>query len=317
MTQQCGDDLIAARRFTDLCHTHMSEIFSGGQLPLTDVLGRLDEIKTEAKSLRARSIYKTAQTVIDDLTGRRSVAACAGSVLVLQKLIQQYEGGLSEIAPVMHRREKVVKAAVNGPAIISDMARQREAVQTLSPLIKFAGKDDQANLVTLVNLAANSAGGSQEIPGKQRIDIIMPGLTNHWLRLARAQSKSISVSAALDEALLETGALKKIQKQIKLLGEILISQSIELPEKRADKGLSRSAHMAITAKQSDKMMHILISCEGAAPRNVDINPIITNLEDVAGQARLLIETDLLKFEIRDIPCFVDIDAGERVREVAQ
>lgn len=316
MTEQCGDDLIAARKFTDLCQKHMSEIFSGGQLPLSNVIGRLSEIQNEAKAMRARSIYKTAHDVIGDLTERRSVVACASSVLVLQKLIRQYESGLSEIAPVERTEIAAKPSKRTGPIIVTDMTQQRIAAQTLAPLIKFADRRDKSSLIKLVNFAANSAGKTEQNPGKRRIDIMMPGLTNHWLRLARTQNKSISVSAALDEALLETSTLKTLQKEIRTLGEVLIAQSIETPDARALKGLNQSAHIAVTAKQNGKMLDLHISCEGPLPKIEALKAIAANLKDVSGQVTFSSKDEVLHFEIKDISCFTDLKADALVKEVA-
>ena len=157
MVEKCGDDLVAARRFVNLCSNHMREIFSGGSLPLTDVINQLADIQSMAKIVQARAIYKAAQTVIDDLTKRHSVEECAGSVLELQGLIRQYEKGLNEIEP------KVVAAVVKLASItpsqnilpMAESTRQRRAAQILKPLIKFANPDEQSSLVQLMSFAAN------------------------------------------------------------------------------------------------------------------------------------------------------------------
>lgn len=300
MPDKCGDDLIAARKFMNLCRDHMSEIFSGGQIPVLDVVEKLSEIQSHAKLLHARSIYRSAQDVIDDLTGRRNIQACAGSVLVLQKLIRQYETGLSEIAPVAP--QVLPKKPVNpvGPIVVSDLAQQKQAADILTPLVKFAEKDDRDGLVALINLAANQARPAQKKNPKtaQKMDIILPALTNHWLRLARTQDKSISVSSCLDDIELDRSRLRQLQAGLKHLGELLISQSVETPELRESRQLSRSAHLALTARQTDSQLEILLSCEGQQPRQSDFDLISKTLMRGAGiQPHIRIEDGLIQVEM--------------------
>ncbi len=304
MSQKCGDDLIAARRFTNLCRDHMSEIFSGGKLPLLDVIERLSQIQSQAKLMHARSIYRSAQDVIDDLTRRQCAQACTSSVLVLQKLIHQYETGLSEIAPVAE--QVVSKTILNpvGPAVVSELAAQKQARKVLAPLVKFADDKDQQNLISLIKFAANEARPRPVISqslAKQKIDVILPSLTNHWLRLARTQNKSISVSSAFDSAYLAPGRLKHLQTGLKHFGELLITQSVETPEKREARGLSRSAHLALTARLSGQGLGVLLSCEGIELRSSDFNLIAQTLNKAAGiTTEMTFEADLIRLELSNL-----------------
>lgn len=298
MSQKCGDDLIAARRFMNLCRDHMSEIFSGGKLPLLDVIERLGQIQGLAKLMHARSIYRSAQDLIDDLTRRRSAQACASSVLVLQKLIQQYETGLSEVAPVADRVISASQTNPVGPALISDLAAQQQARTILNPLIKFADSSDQGNLTSLINLTSNEVPpqiARRKIAPAQNVDVILPLLTNHWLRLARTQKKSISVSSSIDNAQLGQEQLKHLQTGLKHLGELLITQSVETPDQREARELSRSAHLALTARQSEQNLEILLSCEGVEPRKSDFNLIAETLEKTVGiKTELTSDSDLIR-----------------------
>lgn len=315
MKEKCGDDLVAARRFMNLCQGHMSEIFSGGQLPLIDVVHRLSDIQSQAKLMHARAIYRSAQNVIDELTLRKCPQSCAASALVLQKLIRQYETGLSEIAPVkIHPSEIKVSAAKKplssnpvGTDIVYDFTLQKMAADTLAPLVKFSDGKDRDNLVSLLDLAANearprtqnsnpAAKTTPKISKSQKIDIILPSLTNHWLRLARTQGKSISVSSAIDDALVKTETLKTLHIGLKKLGEVLISQSVEKPDVRAGKELSRSAHLAITGRQSAGGFELLASCEGVAPRAEDIALVKAILQSIDITATLESDEQLVRVE---------------------
>jgi len=300
MSDKCGDDLIAARKFMNLCRDHMSEIFSGGQIPVLDVVDKLGEIQSHAKLMHARSIYRSAQDVIDDLTGRRNVQSCAGSVLVLQKLIRQYERGLSEIAPVAKQVIRQVRENPVGLAVISELSQQKQAAETLRPLVKFAAPEDRQDLNTLLKLAANEArpAARKSSVTNQKIDVILPMLTNHWLRLARTQGKSISVSSCLDDMEMDRTGLWQLQAGLKHLGELLISQSVETPDIRESRSLSRSAHLALTARQTDGGLEVLLSCEGQSPRDSDFALISETLEKSAGyKPHIHMEDNLIRIEM--------------------
>ncbi len=274
MSQRCGDDLIAARRFTDLCQAYMSEMFSGEALDFTDVVSKLAEIQSGAKLMHARSIYKSAQTVIEDLTKRQSADSCANSVLVLQKLIRQYEAGLSEIAPVV-QKPAALPETPKGPAVVSEMAQMQTAADNLRPLLKFADETEKPGLVRLLSLAANDRAPR---PGRrEKFEMIMPGLTNHWLRLARANDKSISVSVSSAETALESTVLRQLETKLKTIGETLILSCIDLPDERAQQGLSRSAHLAVTAKTNGQYMDVLLSCDACLPSGFSFEPSGDNL----------------------------------------
>jgi len=302
MTETTGDDLIAARRFINLCQSNMFEIFSGKKLPLSDVVTRLIDIQSDAKLMRARSIFRAAQTVIDDLTQRQSVSECVNSVLTLQNLIRQYESGLSEIVP-RSTSKAVPKSVVkprSGPAIISDLARQTEAAKIMGPLIKYADKNDQKNLISLLSKAANDKPRAA-IKSKQKFDVIMPNLTNHWLRLARANDKSISVSVAADDVNVDASILKDIQSVLLKLGNALVMDCVATPEARAAQQLSQSAHMAVTTRMKEDGLDILISCEGDL-RPDSLNPEIeAGINSLGGQFTLSEEPNLVRAEMYRIP----------------
>ena len=305
MTDKCGDDLIAARRFTNLCQAHMSAIFSGGKLPLLDVITRLSEIQSHAKLMHARSIYRSAQDIIDELTVRKSAQACAASVLVLQKLVRQYEKGLSEIAPIVVPVSKPVDATVKGPAIVTDLAQQKSAARTLTPLVKFAQGKDRAGLVSMIKYVVNETKSAPKKPKSdvvQNVESLLPDLTNHWLRLARSQEKSISVSSALDDISLTSGRMKTLQKAMLHMGELLITQSVENPHKRAAKSLSQSAHLAITGRKSEDQFNILISCEGNLPSADDFKMIAQSMTGIEVTARLEDEDQLIKIQLTGKVC---------------
>ena len=134
--------------------------------------------------------------------------------------------------------------------------------------------------MSLIDLAANEARPAVGVPQKsseQNIDVILPALTNHWLRLARTQGKSISVSSSLDDVQMKRAPFKQLQTGLKHLGELLISQTVETPDVRASRSMSRSAHLALTARISSDGLDVLLSCEGPSPRESDFDLISETL----------------------------------------
>ncbi|NNE59083.1 MAG: hypothetical protein HKN36_13330 [Hellea sp.] len=316
MTDRCGDDLIGARKFMTVCQTHMREVFSGGQLPMEDVIMRLGEIQDHAKLMHARAIYKSAQFVIDQLTGHASLSDCASSVLVLQKHIRQYECGLSEIAPI-NAAANSPQMTPTGPPIVSNIARQKTAINVLEPLIALAPTEDQPALTRLVSIAANDQPKAAAPLSKSqfdKLDSIFPGLTNHLLRQARVQGKSVSVSVASDEVFLDGDQLNILSEKLIELGDALITETVESTEIRSSQGLSQSAHIAITARQSHQKLSILVSCDGTALSTPSISRLT---KGVKGDMRFAISSKgrLNQVELQNIICST-IDRNPVRREAA-
>ena len=98
-----GDDLTVARRFCDSVQGELEgliEAVCAQPCAAPDVLiGSLDKIQAGAKSLRARAIFRAAQTVVNAVNDRAPLPTVQGRVLSLNTLFLQYESGLNEIAP--------------------------------------------------------------------------------------------------------------------------------------------------------------------------------------------------------------------------
>ncbi len=302
MVEKCGDDLVAARRFMNLCSNHMREIFSGGSLPLTDVINRLADIQSQAKIMQARAVYKAAQTVIDDLTKRCSVEACAGSVVALQGLIRQYETGLNEIVPkIIPAIVKPVMNFENSNILpMAENVRQKQAAQILKPLVKFADPAEQVPLVQLLSYAANDQVAKPKLR-RSKIDAIMPGLTNNLLRLARTDGKSVSISYASDESLLDQAVLNLLQNQIENMGKAMIKHCVETPLSRQEKGQSQSAHLAITSRINGDRLDVLVSCDGVSSQTFEGTDLISALAELGAQSLVSTKDGLTRIEIYHIP----------------
>ena len=317
MVEKCGDDLIAARRFTNLCTGHMREIFSGGSLPLTDVITRLADIQSQAKIMQARAVYKSAQTVIDDLTKKCSVEACAGSVLVLQRLIRQYETGLNEVMPQVTATTVKPKTQTHPRPIspINDRVEQSQAAAILKPLIKFADPNEQVHLVSLLSLAANDQVSKPKVRSN-KIDSIMPSLTNNLLRRARTDGKSVSISYASDNSALDETILNQLQAQLESAGNTLIQTCVGTPSSRQEKGQSQSAHLAITSKADGDKLGVLISCDGVAAHALEGDMVLPSLAELGVQSMISVKDGLTRFEIFQIPYSIDTGIRRPKREAS-
>jgi len=155
-----GDDLTAARRFCNTVRSDMSALIDGvcaRPCAAPDVLIRsLDSIQSGAKQLKARSIFRAAQTVVNAVNDRAPIPTVQGRILSLNKLIAQYETGLNDIAP---RPANGVLADDDLPALLptgeTDLdARYNAARDALAPMMGLSRKGpERDNLVSLANFS--------------------------------------------------------------------------------------------------------------------------------------------------------------------
>lgn len=95
--------------------------------------------------------------------------------------------------------------------------------------------------------------------------------------------------------------LNHLQTGLKHLGELLISQTVETPDQRESRHLSRSAHLALTARQSGSCLDVLLSCEGIEPRHSDFRLIAETLKKAVGiDIKLSCEDDLIRVHLSNL-----------------
>ena len=159
-----GDDLTAARRFCTTVRSDITSLMDGvcaQPCAAPDVLiGSLVSIQSGAKQLHARAIFRAAQTVVNAVNDRAPLPTVQGRLLSLNKLITQYEAGLTDIAPRPANGDLAQQIDVQAPAPVStgprgtcsDLdVRYAAARQALAPLMGFAKGPERQSLVQLAD----------------------------------------------------------------------------------------------------------------------------------------------------------------------
>jgi|GEM_PF-2793259 len=159
-----GDDLTAARRFCNSVRSDMSALIDGVSAQpcaAPDILiGSLDSIQSGAKQLKARAIFRAAQTVVNAVNDRAPLPTLQGRILSLNKLFTQYEDGLDDIAPrpangALADHELLPKLSETKSHDEALDARYTAARQALAPLMGFT--QDRPEREDLIKLAGFTA----------------------------------------------------------------------------------------------------------------------------------------------------------------
>lgn len=287
-----GDDLVAAREFSNLCHNNLVPFLTAQALEKSDVVKVLKTIRQQAKKLRARAIVRASQNAIDEFCSARSGAQSAGALLRLNKLVCQYTEGLNEVAPLQALSVQDMYDA--------EYASLSAAREIFAPLQRFAqGPKETALLSRLATMGVTIDG---EAAASESFDELMPEITDESLRKARENSKSVSVSYATDDITMDEDLAQDLQSALMEICNGLIQRSIEPPLRRQNQGLSSAAHIAITAKARARMFDVLVTCEGPLPSKTLLQgPVFEVLRDRGVQIRLSSSETLVRVDITGLP----------------
>lgn len=260
-----GDDLIDARDFVNSTISALDSLLSGGRLNPEAAMSSLKEIRLDARTLSAKAIARTAQSVLECYEENYAQPKIDGRLMSLYKLTLQYAEGLNEIAPVI--TSLPIQGEVKNIPVLSAEAQYETARETLIPLIKFSG--DAAPALQRL------AGLNLDIPVKTSerqvsFESLMPNITDIALRTARLQNKSVSISYAADGLSLADSQVEAVRGQLEDIITRLVRTHIAKPEARLAKGLSRGGHIDISATQIAQRLDIQIECDG---ETVNISPL--------------------------------------------
>ena len=286
-----GDNLEAAREFVSRCTGDIARLISG-EINSRDAVSILSGIETAAGHMHARAISRIARQARDEFKFQRVKPVQSGSLLALNKLITQYEAGLSEIETTNQANADRTQSR--------DQAEFDRASKTLKGLLSFAGSDPHKSaLESLIRF------GGGEVPLKPEympFETAVSDITEEILRTARQTKKSVSISTACEDVSLTNTQLQRLENLLVMIGRCLVRDSIDPPDIRASRGQSRSAHIALTATQKDDMIHILLTCEGKLPsRRMLTAPETHALRENGMQAGLQYEDGRVQIALADIP----------------
>lgn len=247
-----GDDLARSRLFALKAGAEMTAIVEASRdlSPSTGLKAegrdpvwlceKLSIIQREAKRARARAVYRSAQDVLA-LIQRCNVhmpinwTRVDGRLFVLNKLLSQYEDGLSELERQSPPDLLTSPTTSIEGAPSSDIAVevtfdpvQEIAKQTLASLLPHARDDERAALQSLIDLThddvsvetdeildANVASEPPKSdPAPDRIEWIMPALVQDLLEVGRDYGKLFSVSHTLDDVLIAAGQSDQVRARL-------------------------------------------------------------------------------------------------------
>ena len=301
-----SDDLTAARRFCDTVRSDMSSLIEGvcaQPCAEADVLiGSLVRIQSGAKRMHARAIFRAAQTVVNAVNDRAALPSVQGRILSLNKLITQYEMGLSDIAPRPANGESADLAPeANKTAPDTLDKRYADARAALAPLMQFAKPGVERDSLSALSgfktgeitsqetvdpnqglvsdetpLDASSAASLPSAPrsapaftNAQNVairpldfEILMPSFITHALQEARQTDKTVSVSYAADGVSLSACQVPALQNTLNHIAKTFVRSVLERPETRRGRGDSGAGHIALTAAQTQDTLSISIECPG-------------------------------------------------------
>ena len=197
-----GDDLERARRFCDAARRDMDAVVHAAREEASDpgrdphwLCERLTRIQRGAKRARARAVYRSAQDAMglihcDGPHLPIDWTQVDGRLIVLNKLLTQYEAGLAELESAARPRLPDVAA--------NDTARWAAARDTLAALTARLQPVDAPALARLMALDAQDCEAAAPAPTGEPLDDAMPELVQRLLGCGRTFGKTLSVSYAVD-----------------------------------------------------------------------------------------------------------------------
>lgn len=269
-----GDDLEHAHIFVTSALSDMDLLLSDLRLDRERALKTVTSVQNGAKTMKARGISRAATAVIRSYRDHHQQPKIDGRLMALYKLVVQYNDGLNEIAPLVQvpKLSEELGDASNSQATDHKLA-YAQAKTTLSELLPLAQNESQA-LQRLMDLDLSINPNLDSEPQRATqvsFESLMPDITDAALRSARGQGKSVSISYAADNLLIENSQVNQVRGELDRIVERLVKGKIGTPQQRQNAGLSRSGHIDVSAKQSLKGLNISVLCEGETieftPRN--------------------------------------------------
>lgn len=325
-----GDDLTAARHFSTLCEDNLRILTSPDTLR-SDYLSSLTTIHDQAIALNARAISRAARLALDEHHHDLSRPRHQGNVLVLNKLIHQYRTGLEEIGSrqsetLLTENMREAKVETSDPTLDrqarDEVEAHIDAHETLKPLIKFAETEsDRTSLLKLMSL--HVVPSPQQVLDADMIEweTIIQNITAESLRMAREYNKTVSISHAGDMDEIDADIAASLEPVINDICASLVLNSVEDADLRQSRGLSRSAHIAITSRNQGSKFDVLIVCEGRSHAHIlwD-NHVSEPIEKLGATLNKSYADGLARTEITGLPIHVKLNSimgSTRLKNVNQ
>lgn len=130
-----GDSLKAASRFVSQSMTSLDDLMTTTPLNHGTAINHLASLQSRAKTMRARSIYRAAQTAVDMIHKGDEPQRVQSEFVLIRSLVEQYKSGLDELlneAPSTDRDAEIKE--VSAPRTIS-LAHETPSVSPVNDMI--------------------------------------------------------------------------------------------------------------------------------------------------------------------------------------
>lgn len=249
-----GDDLSFAKVFVEETTQTLQDFFNADERPDYDVLSAaMTRIQSGAKTLHARAIYQSAQSVLQAISATpQKQAKIDGRLLALNKLVFQYADGLAEIYASTEEveLEETESEEIESEEIIDETALDESPAEpveltntdsvedgidtssdeqnfiaakaTLTELLPLAREPEKSNLIRLTTINERK---EPDLP-KHPLESVMRDVVQDALSIARMRAKTISISYDVGETELTEADLDQLQVRLSQSLRALIFETL-------------------------------------------------------------------------------------------
>ena len=142
-----GDNLKAASRFVSQSIASLDHLMTTDTLNHVSAIDQLADLQSRAKAMRARSIYRAAQTAVDMIHNGDEPQRVQSEFHTIRSLVEQYKSGLDE---VLQELSPMAESQMVQPMTDGEMITPVNEVATPSPVGDMI---DSLNMQLQVNMS--------------------------------------------------------------------------------------------------------------------------------------------------------------------
>jgi len=235
-----GDDLYIARSFSTAALADISAIQAmenpQSGAAIEQISGKLAQLQSGAKRLRARAIYQSAQGVINGLNPNIvSEDNFTARLSALSKIVNQYVDGLDEIEAAYGNQAPAPETRSDDTAIAGPMTPNQEDLQaaakaTLTELMPLARVGEIAPLQVLMDYDPNATPSQIQVTQTESpqipLEYLLRDAIQDGLSMARMSGKTISISYDVKQEAISEDALTSLERRLCEGLRALILQSL-------------------------------------------------------------------------------------------
>lgn len=250
-----GDDLNFAQRFSAQSCADLAQLLTEPAEIVTaqsnSIAALMTDVQSGAKRLRARAIYRGAQTVLDSMQNAAQPQIVQGRILALNKLVSQYSDGVQELDRLLENETPEATSKAKTPptemadnpfeTLTPEAASMRLPTEEdlfdqqaserghLGDLLHLAGSEERANLEALLAFRPEPPRSSA-VPITDKTDIplepVLRDAIQDALATARQLSKTISISYDGEDARITPDRARMLEQDLAATLRVLVIQSL-------------------------------------------------------------------------------------------